>query len=411
MLEREILGCFIKDNDLLQETKITTEYFTHDGNRKLFDKMNQLILDNKAVDRVTLIAECYELINQYGADFITELETTGNISNFESYESKFTEQYKARKSKEVTRGWLSNDGNIDDLISNLQKISELNISNEMSKNDVLQELANLPYTEVTDAGVKSLLKDFDSIIGGFQRSNSYILGARPSMGKSATMLKFMLSAIEQDVVPIIFSLEMSKESLLKRLIATLGKINLFMTRTPNELMDSKKAAWVEAVGKLHSMKFEIFDKPMQTINEIRANTRKIKRMYPDKEIIIMIDYLTLIDTTDTFQSDHAKVSNISKNLKNIAKDFDCPVITLAQLSRSLEQRQDKRPTLADLRESGSIEEDADAVIFLYRDSYYNKENDNHELELIVAKHRNGPTGATKVYYNKSTGIMGNLNAY
>src|SRR5699024_4162957 len=100
MLEREILGCFIKDNDLLQETKITTEYYTHDGNRKLFDKMIQLILDNKVVDRVTLIAECYELINQYGADFITELETTGIISNFESYESKFIVEYKVRKSKE-----------------------------------------------------------------------------------------------------------------------------------------------------------------------------------------------------------------------------------------------------------------------------------------------------------------------
>src|SRR5699024_9884194 len=173
----------------------------------------------------------------------------------------------------------------------------------------------------------------------------------------------------------------------------------------------KKEAWMTAVGQLHNYDFDIYDKSMQTINEIRSNVRKTKRKYPNKHIMILIDYLTLIGTTGNHQSDHARVSDISQNLKKMAKDFNCPVITLAQLSRGLEQRQDKRPLLSDLRESGSIEEDADGVMFLYRDSYYNPENDNDELEINVAKHRNGPTGSTKVYYNKSTGIMGDLVEY
>jgi len=411
MLEREILGCFIKENELIKETKILPSYFKSDVYKQLFDTMKEMSLEEKAIDKVSLIAECYDLINSHGMELITDLEAIGNINNFETYEKKMIDDYKARKSHEIAREFLSNNDDMQELINSLQQLSELNMTEEMSKNDVLQGLANLPYEESSSAGIKSGLKDFDGIVGGFLDSNSYILGARPSMGKTATMLKFSLSCIEQDVVPIMFSLEMSKDELLKRMIATLGKINLFLTRTPNELLESKKAAWIEAVGKLHSYNFEIYDKSMQTMNEIRANVRRSKRLFPDKKIMVMIDYMTLIDSTETFQSDHARVSQISKDLKNMAKDFSCPVITLAQLSRGVEQRQDKRPNLSDLRESGSIEEDADGVIFLYRDSYYDKENENDELEMIVAKHRNGPTGSTKVYYNKSTGVMGDLSAY
>lgn len=156
--------------------------------------------------------------------------------------------------------------------------------------------------------------------------------------------------------------------------------------------------------------FEIYDKPMQTIQYIRSKIRKAKKKYGGKQVIVLIDYLTLIHNAGKFHSDHAMVSDISARLKAMAKEYDCPVITLAQLSRSVEQRQDKRPMLSDIRESGSIEQDADMVMFLYRDSYYNKDNTNDSLEIIVAKHRDGPTGSVNVYYNKATGKMGDLDA-
>lgn len=150
---------------------------------------------------------------------------------------------------------------------------------------------------------------------------------------------------------------------------------------------------------------------MQSIQYIRSQVRKAKRKYEGKEVVVFIDYLTLINSAGTYHSDHAKFTDISARIKAIAKEYDCPVVTLAQLSRGVEQRQDKRPMLSDLRESGSIEQDADCVMFLYRDSYYNKEDDSNELEIIVAKHRNGPTGTAKVFYNRATGKMGDLSEY
>ncbi len=229
--------------------------------------------------------------------------------------------------------------------------------------------------------------------------------------KTATMLTFALGAIEKGAVPLIFSLEMSKESLLRRMISTVGTINSFTTRTPYKLNESKKKAWQESVNKLHNMDFEIYDKPSQSIQYIRSQVRKARRKHEGKQVIVLIDYLTLIQNPGDFYSDHAKYSDISKRLKMMAKEHDCPVVTLAQLSRGLEQRQDKRPMLSDLRESGSIEEDADCVMFLYRDSYYNKNAENDNLEINVAKHRDGPTGTATVYYNKATGKMGDLSAY
>src|SRR5699024_6166756 len=170
----------------------------------------------------------------------------------------------------------------------------------------------------------------------------------PSIGKTATMLKFMMSA---NAVPIVFSLEMSKDSLLRRLISTIGHINSFLTRNPHKLTDAQKENWTNAVNDLYVKDFEIFDTPLQTIGYIRSQVRKMKRKY-NKDLIVFIDYLTRIHTTDKFKSKHDEVTYISAQLKAIAKEYNCPVVTLAQLSRGVEQRQDKRPLLSDLRESG-----------------------------------------------------------
>lgn len=413
MIEREVLGCLLKDNTLIQETIIQTNQFESRAHQLLFQSMKKLSLENKAVDKVTLLSENYEYLQQMGGvEFIASLESQGNIDNFDTYERQFVEQYKTRQATQITRNWLSDDvRDTENLVTNLQKLDELDLSEEKSKDEVLQDMLDLPYLEnVEDVGIPTGLYDLDKILGGFQNQNSYILGARPSMGKSATMLKFMLSASKGGAMPIIFSLEMSKESLTRRLIATIGQINLFFARNPHSLTDSKKKAWQNAINELHKLDYEIFDKPMQTIQHIRSNVRKMQKA-TNKQVMVLIDYLTLIHSTDNYQSDHSKFTDISARLKAIAKEYDCPVITLAQLSRGVEQRNDKRPMLSDLRESGSIEQDADAVMFLYRDSYYNKENESNEMEINVAKHRDGPTGTATVYYNKSTGQMGDLSAY
>lgn len=411
-LEKEILGCFLKDNTLLKETIIQKNHFADEANKKVYESMIKLSNENKVIDQVTLLSDNYEYIQQLGGpDFITKLESTGDVEHFESYEREFIDQFKQRESERIAKEWLSKkQKDNQQLISELQQLDDVGFSDEPDKNETLKEMINEPYQEAKDAGIPSGLKSLDSLTGGFQNQQSYILGARPSMGKTATMLKFALSAMNQDVVPLMFSLEMSEKSLLRRLIATIGNINLFLTKNPSKLIDSKKENWKQAVNTLYMLDFEIYDKPMQTIQYIRSKIRKAKKKYEGKQVIVLIDYLTLIHNAGTFHSDHAMVSDISARLKAMAKEYDCPVITLAQLSRSVEQRQDKRPMLSDIRESGSIEQDADMVMFLYRDSYYNKENTNDSLEIIVAKHRDGPTGSVNVYYNKATGKMGDLDA-
>lgn len=413
MIEHEILGCFLKDNTLIEETIIQTNQFEMQAHQLLFQSMKKLSMEGKAIDKVTLLQENYDYIQQMGGvDFITSLETNGNPVNFDSYEKQFIEQYKEKESKRRVKLWLSDESkNEQELIEELEKVSELGISEEETKDDVLDSMYNDPYEEREKAGITSGLSDLDAITGMFQNKSSYILAARPSLGKTATMLTFKLAAMKKGIVPITFSLEMPKVELLRRMIATIGNINLFIARNPYELTDSKKKEWQRAINELKQYKFEIFDNSSMTINEMRSHIRKIKKKHPGKQIMVLIDYLTLIRSDKNYQSDHQKFTDISSQLKPIAKDYDCPIITLAQLSRAVEQRQDKRPMLSDLRESGSIEQDADGVMFLYRESYYNNEVDNDNLEINLAKHRNGPTGTATVYYNKSTGQMGDLSAY
>lgn len=411
MIEKEILGCILQDNSLIGETIIKATYFSRQEHQLLFQSMQKLASEGKAIDKVTLIADNYEYIQQLGGPaFITEIELSGKTENFETYEKQLLEDYKKRQSKLVARQYATTEREINEFIEELQELNEIGIKEEQSTQDLLKEMFNQPYEDSADVGIPSGLVDLDKVTGGFQKANSYILGARPSMGKTATMLKFALEAMKQDVVPIMFSLEMSKESLLRRLISTIGNINLFVANNPNQLSEKKKQSWQQAVTELSTYDFEIFDQAGQTIEYMRARTRQVKKEY-NKPVIVLIDYLTLIHSTKQHQSEHLRIGDISKSLKELAKEYDCPVITLAQLSRVVEQRNDKRPMLSDLRESGSIEEDADCVMFLYRESYYNKEIDNDNLEINVAKHRNGPTGTIKVYYNKSTGKMGDLHEY
>lgn len=374
--------------------------------------MKNLSGENKAVDHVTLLTECFDLLNELGGvHYIHTIETKGNVENFETYENKVLEDFKKRETDRLLKVYLSKeDKDIQRLLTEIEQLNDEGITDEPSKFDVLKKLHDESTQEKTSAitGIPSGLKDLDRLTGGWQSEDSIIMGARPSMGKTATMLKFMLAAALNGDVPIVFSLEMSEESLTRRLLATVGQINSFMARNSQNLSDDKKKSWRTAIGELGKLDYAIYDKPMQSIQYIRTKVRKEQKKYKNRRILVLIDYLTLIQNSGQFNSDHAKVSDISARLKAIAKDFKIPVITLAQLSRGVEQRKDKKPMLSDLRESGSIEQDADLIMFLYRESYYNDKADDDVLEIDIAKHRNGPTGDVKVFYNRSTGEIKDL---
>lgn len=414
-IEKQILGCFIKDNSLLQETRIRVDHFdeknTH--HRSIYKTMKKLKQDGKQVDHISLMSELYEMLTDLGGpDYIMSIQTKGDPNNFETYETTMIEHYQDRETKKLLQQYLSNDeSDRQTLMSKMQELEEETVTDETDVMDLLAEMLDEPYQEENQdlTGIPSGLEALDSKTGGFQPKTSVIIGARPSMGKTALMLRFMMGAIKSGNVPVVFSLEMSKESLLRRLVAAAGSINLFLARYPSRLTEKQKETWYKVVGKLSSLDFEISDEPLQTVNQMRGKLRKVKRQYPDKNMIVLIDYLTLISNPGSFSSDHAKVSDISGKLKAMAKEYACPVLTLAQLSRGVEQRQDKHPLMSDLRESGSIEQDADIILLLYRDSYYNPDTEKQNiLEINIAKHRDGPTGQVEIHYNKATGEMKDL---
>lgn len=409
-LEKEILGSFLKDNSLLQETILVKEHFNEKHHQKLFEIMQKMSRENKAIDKVTLLAESYNFITELGGPaYITDLETNGNTDHFETYERELISRYKTRTTEKIVKEWLANDKKDRRfLVDELERIDEEGETEEVNTMSLLMELyqeVDRPTSDIV-TGIPSGLEALDTLTSGWQPETSIILGARPSMGKTALMLKFALSAAQNGDVPVIFSLEMSAKSLLRRMATALGNINGFEARNPQNMEISKQKKWMDAITYLSELDFEIYDHSYQTIQYIRSKVRKAQKKYKGKRIIAMIDYLTLIENAGSFPSEHAKYSDVSRKLKAMAKDYQIPVITLAQLSRGVEQRADKRPLPSDLRESGSIEQDADLILLLYRESYYKKDYEfPHELEINLAKQRDGATGQIKVNYYRSTGVI------
>nr|WP_255723511.1 DnaB helicase C-terminal domain-containing protein [Sporosarcina sp. ACRSL] len=255
-----------------------------------------------------------------------------------------------------------------------------------------------------EEGATTGIEKLDAMTNGFQDGELTIVAGRPSMGKSDFMLHIAKHAGWKNRLPIIFSLEMSATSLLDRLLASTGRYSRARMRNKYSMLnEAQKAEWPKTIGKLSETDIQFFDRSKQTVAEMRMKVRKMIHEYRGMKPVIFIDYLTLIHSEDTSSNKHLQVSQITKDLKAMAREFNCPVITLAQLSRAVEQRQDKRPLMSDLRESGSIEEDADVIIFLYRNAYYTMDEDDSTLELIVSKNRNGPVGTAVTAYNKYTG--------
>ena len=249
-------------------------------------------------------------------------------------------------------------------------------------------------------GLSSGFYDLDSIIQGFQNSDLIIIAGRPSMGKTALCLKVAVNIIKIYKLPILFfSLEMSKEQLIYRLLASEAEVNHLRLRSG----DISKEDWLilnKIIRKLSALPFFIDDTPNLSISDIRQKIKKI--IFEQTEVgLVIIDYLQLMQNSNS-QTDNRvqEISNITRSLKLMAREFNVPIIALSQLSRTVESRINKRPILSDLRESGSIEQDADLVLMLYRDSYYNSNNlESKSAEVIVAKHRNGPIGTIKLEFD------------
>jgi replicative DNA helicase len=258
--------------------------------------------------------------------------------------------------------------------------------------DAFERIGRLYETGADVTGLRSHFKDLDRLTSGFQPGNLIILAARPSMGKSALALGIVANVVLRgDVCAGLFSLEMSREEIAARMMCSEARVDSQDIRT-GQLKPDDWPRLTEACARLEKAPLYVDDTPALSLFELRSRTQTLKRRDPNLGLIV-VDYIQLMTMGTSVESRLQEVSAVSRGLKALAKDLDIPILALSQLSRAVESRTDKRPVLSDLRESGGLEQDADLVMFIYRDEYYNRESDQVGLaEVSLAKHRNGPTG-------------------
>lgn len=420
--EQSVLGSvFISPNSLISlADELVPDDFYKPANKIVFKTMLSLLEKGEPIDATTMVSA---LTNQGdistvgGINYVVELvNSTPTSKNVEHYAKLVKEKATLRKVIADLSDSLSSayqgDVSIGDIIAKTEK-SMLNISNQNTGSgfrnvaDILDTHMQMVETRSqTDGVVTGLSTGFvglDKITTGLHEDNLIILAARPAMGKTALALNIAQYIAVKEKKPVaIFSLEMGAESLIERMLASEGMVEGYHLKTGN-LSVEEWSRLVHAQGNLYDAPIFVDDTAGIRISEIRSKARKLAQEMGGLGVII-IDYLQLI-TGSKGENRQQIVSEISRELKILAKDLKVPVIALSQLSRAVEQRQDKRPMLADLRESGSIEQDADIVAFLYRDAYYQKEQvdsqeANNVTELILEKNRHGSLGTVKLYFHK-----------
>ena len=423
--EQSVIGSMLLSKYALQKAleTLTKESFYSDKNGKIFDALRNLTAKEIAIDITTLTTELKDegtLAEVGGVEYLTEIiENTPTAANVDYYiqivEDKSVLRNLIEEATEIANLGYTNEFSLTETLDKAES-KILNVVKNRKSSDIRQmpeiiaefqeNLEKLANNKGKISGLPSGFYDLDNITDGFHNNELIILAARPAMGKTALALNFATNAaLKSKKSVIIFTLEMRAEQLLSRMVASLGQVDA--KKLQNGSLNTKDWQRInEALTQLADSKIYIDDSPGVTIGDIKAKARRIASS-DDNLGLIVIDYLTLIGSMGRYAGNRQQeVSEISRALKTLALELKIPVITLAQLSRTPELRENKRPVLSDLRESGSIEQDADIVAFIYRDDYYNenaKIDDNiSKTEIIVRKNRSGRIGTAEVLFKKNT---------
>lgn len=405
MQEKVFIGCLMQENRLIQDTIIRPDHLQDLRHKQLYAKMLELHNANKYFNLIAL-SMLQDLEVYGGISYLTELNAFCDLEKFDEAEQLILDAWKEQQTQMTLAKASLEKWAAARVIDELEKIEQQHTKKCTTIAEGLAAIYDAPWEEAEGiTGATTGIKALDDMIGGFQNGEFIIIAARPSMGKTDVMLHFAKETGWAGYLPILFSLEMPEKQITSRLMASTGNINRLKMRNPYKLLKpEQKEKWMNIIAKLDQTKMVICDESGLTIPEIRTQIRKLIYDYPDRKPVVFIDYLTLIRPVHPYVGNmHQQVSEISRSLKKMAKDFHIPVICLAQLNRSVETRSNKRPLISDIRESGSIEQDADVIMFLYREKYYDREADDSTLELIIAKNRNGPVGTVTVKYNEYTG--------
>ena len=414
--EQSILGSILLDKDAIitvAETITPTDFYK-DAHRIIYESMMALNNKNEPIDMVTLTDELRKrgyLDDIGGVTYLTSLSTiVPTTSNVKYYADIVKEKSVLRQLIKASNDIINLGYGSGESAENVLDFAEkkiFDISQERTNDDfkpinqVLMDTYDMIesiYSNKSDVtGVTTGFKDLNKKINGLQRTDLILVAARPAMGKTAFALNLVQNAaIKGNASVAVFSLEMSKEQLAQRMVAAQSNVELKKMKT-GTLNDADWPRIISAMAVMSDAKIFIDDTPGIKINELRSKCRKLK-MEQGLDLV-MIDYLQLMESDSKNESRQQEISKISRSLKILAKELDCPVVALSQLSRAPEQRADHRPVLSDLRESGAIEQDADIVMFLYRDEYYHSDSEKKDLaEIIIAKNRHGETGSVELVW-------------
>ena len=402
----------LKENYLITDSLINETYFTTLLHRNIYNSMRQLASTGKAVDYITLLTT-KEPTELGGANYLKDLTNYHNPTMFDQYVETLIGNWREGEKQNILLAAQAENWNIADIQKALSEIEDMHIEPEMNMMEYLASIGSLPYEKPKEReGIYTGINDYDFMTDGLQPGELTVIAARPSMGKTDVLNHIAVQVGLSGYFPIIFSLEMPRKALVRRLIAVSGSFNRNKMRDPYRYFsEEQKEKWLPTITGLSTTNIEIDDRPNITTTQIKAKARKWIKAKPHLKPVILIDYLQIIKGEEKAGRNQTQiVGQISMDLKNIAREFNCPVVCLSQLSRKVEERQDKRPMMSDLRDSGSIEQDADVIAFLYREDYYNRESEKKDLlEIILAKQRNGQTGTVSVLYKKATGRLINVN--
>lgn len=412
--EQSVIGSMLMDVDAIDAASeiLTGDDFYARANGVIFEAMKDLRAENKPVDIITLS----ERLKSSGApeemtstEFIKEIlnavPTSANVKHYAQivYE-KATLRRLIKVSEQITADCYQQKDKLDDILEE----TERNVFNLMQTRntreytpirtvvmDVLRKIEEAAQTKGHLTGVSTGFADLDKKTNGLQKSDFILVAARPSMGKTAFALSLVrYAALKKDLGVAIFSLEMSKEQLVNRLLSMESRIDAQNIRT-GELDDAQWEALMDSSDVIGNSHIVIDDTPGISVTELRSKCRKYKLEHDIQ--LIVIDYIQLMSSGKNTDSRQQEISDISRALKGVARELNVPIVVLSQLNRAVDNRTDHRPMLSDIRESGAIEQDADVIMFLYRDDYYNPDTEEKNIaEIIIAKQRNGPVGTIKL---------------
>lgn len=414
--EQSVIGSMIMDRDAIVTVMemLLQEDFYHQQYGLLFQAMVELFNAGQPVDLVTLQnklrsmnvpAEVSSL--EFVRDLLTAIPTSANVKSYaQIVKDKAVLRRLIKITEEIENQCYADTGELEDILADTERNVFGLLQNRSGgdfvpiKEIVLNALEKIEFASKTQGNVTGIptgFVDLDYKMSGLQPSDFILVAARPSMGKTAFVLNVaQYVAFHEDMATAVFSLEMSKEQLVNRLFSLESRVDAQVLRSGN-LADTDWEKLIEGAGVIGNSHLIIDDTPGISISELRSKCRKFKLEHDLK--LIIIDYLQLMSGSGRSESRQQEISEISRSLKGLARELNVPVIALSQLSRAVEQRPDHRPMLSDLRESGAIEQDADVVMFIYRDDYYNKDTDLKNIaEIIIAKQRNGPIGTINLVW-------------